>query len=412
MPFCNLQLFLILVFMCLGFATPAAAQSTRTEDPHPKRILMHYMPWYTTPEIRGEWGGHWTGWGKHDPDHLDAEGLPDIWSKYHPLIGTYDSADPAVLECQLLQMKLAGVDGVIVDWYGISDLHDYDENHVASQALFTVAARLDMEFSVCFEDRTVQELINNDRLKQNQIAEHLSKTLQWLQLHWFRHPHYSHFNGRPLFLLFGPIYISDNAPWESALGSIEPRPAFFPLHHLWKNLSAADGGFTWVHADAWADDATPDAVRRNLHALFRHVGPEPDQVIVSATPGFDDVYDRPMIHLDHREGETLRESFDACMDGPWPLIQLITWNDYGEGTVIEPTHEHGYRLLEVIHEARRSQLGASDFPYTPQDLRLPARLLELRKAGEVDPEILDSIANMLKDGRVENARQALNRLSK
>ena len=30
------------------------------------------------------------------------------------------------------------------------------------------------------------------------------------------------------------------------------------------------------------------------------------------------------------------------------MVQLITWNDYGEGTMIEPTMEFGYTMLEHV----------------------------------------------------------------
>jgi hypothetical protein len=105
-----------------------------------KTWLMHYMPWYETPEVRGHWGSHWTGHEKqHQPNQKKANGLPDIWSHYHPLIGLYDSTDPNVLECQLLQMKIAGVDGVIVDWYGLGKVADYPNIHKATQAVFEAA---------------------------------------------------------------------------------------------------------------------------------------------------------------------------------------------------------------------------------------------------------------------------------
>jgi len=52
------------------------------------------------------------------PTKTTTKRLADIWSNYHPLIGLYDSTDPDLLECHLLQMKLAGIDGVIPDWYG------------------------------------------------------------------------------------------------------------------------------------------------------------------------------------------------------------------------------------------------------------------------------------------------------
>lgn len=59
---------------------------------------MHYMTWYMTPAVRGEWGGHWAGFPpQHHPDQTATNGLPDIWSQYHPLIGLYDSTNPTSL---------------------------------------------------------------------------------------------------------------------------------------------------------------------------------------------------------------------------------------------------------------------------------------------------------------------------
>src|SRR5579862_1602537 len=86
-------------------------------------ILAHYMPWFEAKPAEHRWGWHWT-MNKLDPGH-ETNGLPDIASHFHPLIGTYDSDDPAVIEYHLLLMKLAGIDGVVIDWYGVSDLFDY-----------------------------------------------------------------------------------------------------------------------------------------------------------------------------------------------------------------------------------------------------------------------------------------------
>jgi len=215
-----------------------------------KLLLMHYMPWYETPEIRGRWGSHWTGHQRqHQPDKVDANGLPDIWSHYHPLIGLYDSTDPDVLECQLLQMKLAGVNGVIVDWYGIGDAADYPSIHLASTAMFEAVSQFGMSFSVCFEDRTVDYLVKTGKLSEDEIGRHLEETMGWLEQEWFKHPQNTRANSRPLLLNFGPMYIKDAAVWDQAFDSLDRRPMHFSLHHLWKGVGA-DGGFSWVHSGA------------------------------------------------------------------------------------------------------------------------------------------------------------------
>ena len=58
------------------------------------------------------------------------------------------------------------------------------------------------------------------------------------------------------------------------------------------------------------------------------------------------------------------------------LIQIATWNDYGEGTIIEPTEEFAYRYLESL---QRRFAADKKFTYTQWDFRLPVMLYQLRK---------------------------------
>jgi len=53
-------------------------------------------------------------------------------------------------------------------------------------------------------------------------------------------------------------------------------------------------------------------------------------------------------------------------------LQLITWNDYGEGTMIEPTQELGFSLLQAIQQ----YTGVS---YTDVELKLIYKWYTLRK---------------------------------
>ncbi|MEO0514797.1 MAG: glycoside hydrolase family 71/99-like protein [Planctomycetota bacterium] len=400
----------LFVMLTLGVCALSAGQVfAQSAERSPKQLLVHYMPWYETPEVRGQWGSHWTGHQQqHDPSQIGEDGLPDIWSHYHPLIGLYDSADPAVLECQLLQMKLAGADGVIVDWYGIADAADYPPIHEATQVLFEATVKLGMAFAVCYEDRTVEFMVNHGQLTTEDIADHLSETFAWLDEHWFSSPNYVRIDDRPLLLNFGPIYIKDASIWDTALGSVSPRPAFFALHHLWQGIGA-DGGFTWVHKDVFDDGANFRAVNQRLTAHFNHSSNDRNEIIISAFPGFHDVYDESFGFLDHRDGQTLEQTLAVGMAGDWPIIQLAAWNDYGEGTILEPTHEFGYTFLEIIQDARRQEQGA-DFKFSSDDLKLPARLLKQRRLGNASPSELNQVTELLSDGNTKSARTLLQKI--
>ena len=377
-------------------------------EPAKKVLLMHYLPWYVTPAVRGTWGSHWTGPdSQHNPAQISTNGLPDIWSHYHPLIGVYDSSDPDVLECHLLQMKLAGIDGVIADWYGISNSADYPQIHKATCALFDGTGRYGMKFAACFEDRSIELTVNRGKLQPEQVTDFLSQTLRWLQAEWFTKPQYFRLHGRPLFLNWGPTYIRDAAIWSAAFQGLPTRPAFYGLHHLWKN-AGADGGFTWIHHDPWDGIPTKETIQKRIREAFTYFSTNTAKVIVSAYPGFNDVYAKHLRPLDYRGSDTLRETLEVGMAGPWPLIQFATWNDYGEGTMIEPTHEFGYTFLEIIQQARQKELGRS-FAFTAADLRLPARLYALRKNRAISATMLDRIAQLLNEGACQKARHELDK---
>lgn len=386
------------------------AQIVETPSPEADRkvILTHYMPWYIKD---GGWGMHWTGpQQQHDPGQLDHRGLPDIWSHFHPLIGVYDSADPHLIECHLLQMKLAGIDGIVLDWYGLSDIADYARLHHACQNIVEGVRKFELNFAICFEDRSIKNLVHRGALAPSAVKGHLTDTLRWLDQQWLSDPLYVHSQGSPLLLNFGPIYVQDSAVWHAALEALEVRPRFYALHHLWKTVEA-DGGFAWVHPKVWSGAPTGDQVAQRLEQLYLSVAEVADQVIPAALPGYRDVYRRGHPDVEYRDGATLREALQVALNGPWPIVQVVTWNDYGEGTMIEPTHEFGYSFLEIVQQARRKELGG-DFRYSSRDLRLPARLYFLRQAGEVESHFLDEISQMLVQGETNEASSALDRLAR
>ncbi len=368
------------------------------------------MPWYETPAGRGSWGVHWTGHERqHNPDETKENGLPDIWSHYHPLIGPYDSSDPDALECQLLQMKLAGANGVIVDWYGVYPANDFPAIHEASEAMFKAAGQHGMNFAVCYEDRTLTILLDQGKIQAEEVPTLLRTDLEWASTQWFSAPQYFRLEDRPLLLNFGPMQVKDRETWAQALDLPGGRPAFFALHHLWQGVGA-DGGFSWIHTEPFDGEPGPEVIGQKLANTHNYRSKDPNQSIPSAYPGYNDIYEKSYHEpLERREGRTMRETLQTAMNGPWPVVQLVTWNDYGEGTVIEPTHEDDYDALEAIQEARRKELGDA-FTFSTDDLRLPARLYALRKAGGGPVDQMDLVSAHLAAGRTAEAKALLDAL--
>ena len=346
-----------------GLALPAAAA-----DP---RLLVHYMPWYATPEASGSWGWHWT-MNHFDPERRRADGRREIASHDYPLIGPYDSGDDATLECQVLLMKLAGLDGVVIDWYGTGEAHDYPRIHRNMQRLLPWLRKAGLGFAICYEDRSLESL------PPGADRDQADRDLRWIEEHLFPDPLYVRHEGRPLVLVFGPLHRG----WTVAL---ESRPLVLGLPHLHRDRGL-DGGFAWPPVDGGRTLS-----REEWRTLVKAVHDDESTLVATAFPGFKDIYAQAGVHasyggIEAEDGRTLAASLGLAMASGKPFVQIATWNDYGEGTMIEPTRGQGYRGLEGLP---RCASGAN--------LRLPVRLHELRKRGG-DPARLDDAARLLFTG--------------
>ncbi len=337
--------------------------------------MVHYMPWYASKPISGQWGWHWT-MNHFDPETIADDGRRQIASHYYPLIGPYDSNDPHALECHVLLMKFAGINGVIIDWYGIKDYYDYAAIHRNTNHLITYIKKAGLRFAICYEDQTIKHMVAGGVLDEDQALGHGKEVLHWMQQNWFVADEYAKIAGRPLLLVFGPQYFK-GAAWQELFSGLAQPPSFYTLNARYEG---ADGVFGWppvhdggvVSASAW---------RTYLSQLYEQGG------LGTAFPKFHDIYEEAGVrqsygYLDDQEGTVFGETLELA-GAHAALIQIVTWNDYGEGTIIEPTIEFGYRYLEALQNYRKKQAGKT-FPYSAADLRLPIALYQLRQQAAAD----------------------------
>lgn len=351
------------------------------------KLLAHVMPWFEAPPLSKEYGYHWTMRHFKPP--------AEIASKFRPLIGLYDSGDPDVVECQVLQMKLAGFDGVLADWYGPADFWDYAMIHRNTIRLFAAAKRAGLSFGVVYEDQSVKHQETNGKLTAEAGPGQVAAALRWLDEHWISDPGYLRLAGKPAVFVFGPQYLSDEQ-WSAALKTFRKPVTFLTLHD---RRGAADGAYDWP---------IPSLGLSQIDRFERNSRDWPVRV-ASAYPRFDDVYEQagaqksfPVIPDDN--GKTYRETLARGLRSGAAAVQVATWNDWGEGTQIEPSSEFGYRDLE---ETQRQAKVA----FTPSDLRLPLRLYHLRKKGGNRTE-LDRIAGLLYLGKTRAANPMLAKLER
>jgi hypothetical protein len=400
----SLALMLALFFLASG------AEVTGNDKPRPL-LLTHYMPWFESKVANGAWGWHWT-MGHFDPERSNPEGRRDIASHFYPLIGPYDSADPDVREYHTLLMTVAGIDGVVVDWYGVVDFNDYAMIHRRTSSLFESLKQVGMRFAICYEDRALKAMVERGRLTPEQAVEQGRMDLRYCADTWFRDSAYVRWDSKPLLLVFGPEYLNPKQ-WESVLSDLRPSAAFLTLH---ERRPPAKGSYAWP--PMWASKhgvLDPKALDDYLDGFSKQDGLK----IEAAFPGFHDIYKeagvRPSYgYLDSRDGETFRHTLERAIASGCPYVQIATWNDFGEGTCIEPSREYGFRYLETVQDARR-RIADGPFPYRPADLRLPIRIYGLRKiirSSAHERKAIDAIVTDLFAGEVSRASKLLDELEK
>jgi len=127
---------LLALILLLGL--PAIAQAG------PPKSAIFFYPWYSNVRLDGGYG-HWTQ-GGHTPPF-------DLASQFYPARGAYSSSDPRVLREQMRDIARGGVDEVVSSWWGMGSPED-----ARLPAVIQTAKRFNLRVGVQLEpyaDRSV-----------------------------------------------------------------------------------------------------------------------------------------------------------------------------------------------------------------------------------------------------------------
>lgn len=348
-------------------------------------LLIHVMPWFTADQTSLGW--HWT----MNRTAKEVRESGRVASHFRPIIGPYDSNDPDVIELQVAWMKLSGFDGVLADWYGTQSHFDYAQIHTRTETLFATAARAGLKIGVVYEDQSVGNAIREKLVLENQRGNMARSVGAFLRANWLAKPEWIRLKGKPAVFVFGPQAFA-----ETEWAAFRAGAGDFQLLTLHKQQPYAQGAYDWPIPSLGLGFQRDFPVRSKDWPIRVPV----------AFPRFQDFYTEggqkgyPVIPDDM--GQTYTKTLADAIALGGDAIQVATWNDWQEGTQIEPSVELGMRDLIATQNARR-QMDPS-FAFKPADLDLPLRLYKLRKKG---PGRFNPIGEALLRGDVALARKLL-----
>ncbi len=319
---------------------PEVKEPVLVTKTNPVKLYMHYMPWFQSKQYSGNWGYHWRMSNKN-PEVILPNGQRQIAAHYYPLIGPYDSGDRDLIDYHLLLMKYAGVDGVMIDWYGSYDVNDYKVNGDNTNALVKRLKEVGLDFGIVYEDYTAELVSKATIYSPLEVAQ---QDMRYVAQNFMTSDRYIKVDGQPLLLTFGPRYFTTKNDWSQILASINLSVTFMPLWNFSNRVGTenADGEFAWIDFNASYSTLT------NFYQGTNH-----GLTLGSVFPGYHDYYvaggaGTSFGFVDHQNGQTLTQTLNKAQAFNIPYLQLNTFNDFGEGTMFEPTVEFQYQFLETL----------------------------------------------------------------
>jgi hypothetical protein len=271
-------------------ATLVGPGGARPDMPGPG-VAIFYYSWDGTPARDGEWQ-HWGQRGAAPP--------ATVASAFYPARGPYSSTDPAVLRTQMREIAGAGVDTVIVSWWGPGS-----PESARLAATSGAARRAGLRVAIHLEPwagRTPAAVADAIRALARQ--------------------------GVRDFYVYDSMLASDDA-WAEALAPLEDVRVFA---NTWLVGRAARGGFDGLYSyDVLVHDGR--SFRRVCAAARRA------QLLCapSVGPGFDGRRATPVQEVAaRRDGRRYDAMWRAAIDATPDIVTITSYNEWHEGTQIEP----------------------------------------------------------------------------
>lgn len=298
-------------------------------EPDP-RVHAFYYPWYGTAERDGEWR-HWA----HDQmgdvkDRVRYPGDENIGADFYPAGGCYSSTDPAVLARHMDELRRAGVGTLCVSWWGEGSFEDR-----ALPALLDAAAAAGLGVSLHLEPFPGRDALTSRAA--------LSSLIQRFGDHHGLHRH----QGRPLIFVYDS-YLTPTAEWRRLLEpdgdlTIRGGPLDAVMIGLWVERShgsdLAEAGFDGVYSYFATDGFTFGSTASNWEEMSAFAKERELIFVPCVGPGYADLRIRPWNVRNQRAregGDYYLRMAEAAMSVDPPLIGLTSYNEWHEGTQIEP----------------------------------------------------------------------------
>jgi glycoprotein endo-alpha-1,2-mannosidase len=328
-----LSFVLIMLTLVLQADKPLYTE-TFDESSVSRKVLAFYYPWYGTADGPGG-AGRTEHWGRIDEVNKDIRA-----STHYPIIGAYDSHDSKVIDQHCTWAKQAGIDTLIVSWWG--------HNHYTDRAM-------DKILDGC-RRHGLTACIYYETVPRPQTAESAANDIIKVLDKYGQHPAHLKVNGKPVVFIYGrtlqELGLTD---WLKAIKLVNEKykEGFTAIGDQFSYGAARvfDGVHTYNTAGSLRGQK-PDAARKWAAETYKswvQLADEAGKIsTITVIPGYDDTKIRtPGLAVERYKTRLYRAQWEEAIKADPHWILITSFNEWHEGSEIEPSLEYKHEYLEL-----------------------------------------------------------------
>ncbi|HEV2115352.1 MAG TPA: hypothetical protein VGR48_04955 [Terriglobales bacterium] len=252
--------------------------------------------------------------------------VPWFGGSNHMNVG-YSSTDPAQVHRQIADMISRGIDGVIIDWYGPGSNEDIATKLVMAEA----EKHPRFAFAVMVDKGAIPRAGCGTCSAQQALIDELN----YIARSYYGSSAYMRWGGRPMVTNFDlDLHYSIN--WNAVRSAVAGNPALIFQHADGFTHPQTSGSYSWV---ILASDYGMSYLSKFYDAGLAHPS---EDAYGAAYKGFNDSlasWGSGRV-MSQQCGQTWLQTFSKInsmynSSRQLDALQLVTWNDYEEGTEIE-----------------------------------------------------------------------------
>jgi hypothetical protein len=236
----------------------------------------------------------------------------------------YDTADPNQSARQVNDMISRGIQGVIVDWYG----RNFSHEDQSTQSMFNETQKHSGFKFAIMEDAGA--------LKSADKTGDLIADLIYANQKYQGAANYMKMNGRPVVFFFGVEALPID--WTAVRNRVPGNPLFIFENSGMFGASYSDGAYSWIGPFG----STSDWGQSYLSNFYETGKKTSKRTFGSVKKGFNDTAAGWSMNrvISQQCGQTWLNTFSEIgrhysAGNQLESLQLVTWNDYEEGTALE-----------------------------------------------------------------------------